>query len=140
MLGLALQYLEQRGDGAARAYLAALPSEDRLIAALAVAGQALRVPVAVRGGTCDVRGLAAWGNRLSWLLGTLAGDRASYTGRGTRLALARGANLRKLVRDVVMLAEPPPGQSRYRRRFGTGILYASAAELRRHYKIGRAHV
>ena len=79
MLGLALQYLEQRGDGAARAYLAALPSEDRLIAALAVAGQALRVPVAVRGGTCDVRGLAAWGNRLSWLLGTLAGDRGDVT-------------------------------------------------------------
>lgn len=131
---LALGYLEQRGDLAARELLAGLDSADRLCVALAVTGQALRVPVAVRGGTCDVRGLSSWGNRLSWLLGTLAGDRASYTGRGTRLVLARGESEAKLVRDVVLLHEPPPGQTTYRKRFGTGILYASAHELRRWYR------
>ena len=137
VLGLALDELDARGDLRARELLASLPAEDRLCAVLAAAGQALRVPLAVRGGTNDTHGLSAEGNRLGWLLGTLRGDaeRPSYTGRGVRLVLARGELTNKLMRDVVMLAKPPPRDSRYKRSFGTGVLYASAATLQGYYRL-----
>lgn len=131
---LAFDELDSRGECEARELFRRLDASKRLVAALAVLGQALRVPVAVHGGACDVRGLSAAGNHLSWLMGSLAGDRASYTARGTRYALARGEAAGILVRDVRILAEPPPGVTRYTRRFGIGTTYATAAELRAWYR------
>ena len=137
VLGLALDELDARGDLRARELLASLPAEDRLCAVLAAAGQALRVPVAVRGGTNDTHGISSPGNAMGWIFGTLRGDpnEPSYTGRGARLVLARGEATNKLMRDVVMLNRPPPRDPNYKRSFGTGVTYPSAATLQGYYRL-----
>jgi hypothetical protein len=136
VLGLALDQLDAKGDLQARAFLASLSAEDQLCAVLAATGQALRVPVCVRGGTNDTFGLSSPGNTMGWLFGTLRGDpdEPAYTGRGARKVLARGEATNKLMRDVVMLNKPPPRDNRYKRSFGTGVTYGSAATLQSYYR------
>ena len=59
VLGAALQRLAVRGQLSVGTYLGALDSVHRLEAALAVLGQALRVPVKLRAGACDRQRVSA---------------------------------------------------------------------------------
>lgn len=138
VVGAALDVLARRGATEARDRLLELDHVERLAAAAAVVGQALRVPVSIRGGTCDRRGTGHVGNGLGGLLGVLAG-REAYSGRQTLLELAHGREVGLLARAPHLEAhewteETPTGPRRRKRRFRRSTLYVSAAGLRQHYR------
>lgn len=141
VVGAALERLSSRGDERARAYLASLGAVHRLEAALACLGQALRVPVKVRGGCCDRKGVLHPGNGLSSLLGTLSGRvDEPFTGRGTVAVLARAREAGTLVRsprleNVSWVETKADGSTVQRRkRFLRSTLYATAPALRTWYR------
>jgi len=141
VLGAAFERLASRGDERARAYVAALGTVHRLEAALAVLGQALRVPVKIRGGCCDRKGVLHPGNGLGSLLGTLSGRVDDpFTGRGTVAVLARARELGTLVRsprlERVSWVETRRDGSKVerRKRFLRSTLYATAGALRAWYR------
>ena len=140
VLGAALERLAVRGQLAVRAYLGSLDSVYRLEAALAVLGQALRVPVKLRAGACDRQGRMHPGNGLGSVLGTLAGRIEPYSGRGALAVIERGRELGTLVRSPRLEARAwietrRDGSTKARRqRFLRSNLYVSAPALRRWYR------
>ena len=142
VLGAALDRLRSRGDQSAGEYLAGLPALDRLPAALAAIGQCLQVPVKVRGGACDRKGLGHPGNGMGALLGLLAGREASepYTGRGTVALLARAREKGTVIRSAQLRDERwtetrrDGTQVQRRRKFARSMTYIPAAHLRRFYR------
>lgn len=140
-MGAAFVRLASRGDERARADFASMGPVHRLEAALAVLGQALRVPVKIRGGCCDRQGVLHPGNGLSSLLGTLSGRVDDpYTARGTLAVLARARDAGTLVRSprlerVAWIETKRDGSTVERRkRFLRSTLYATATALRAWYR------
>lgn len=141
VLGAALGRLSAAGDERAAAYLRAIPTFQRLTVALAVLGQALRVPVRLRGGCCDRKGKLHVGNSLGALLGTLSGRIDDpYTGRGATKVCEQAKDAGESVRaprlyDVAWTEVRPDGTTIERkRRFGRSVLYGAAPALRGLYR------
>lgn len=141
VFGAALERLAAIGDERARTELASVPAFRRLTIALACLGQALRVPVKVRGGCCDRNGVLHPGNGLSSLLATLSGRvDEPYRARHTLGELARAREAGELVRSprlesVAWVETRRDGsQVARRRRFLRSTLYASAPALRSWYR------
>jgi hypothetical protein len=140
VLGVALANLDRRQDTTARQLLDSQTQEQRLVIALAVVGQALRVPVRVRAGACDRKGLDAPGNALGQLLATLSGRLLPYTGRRPLQVVAEARATAALVRAANVsnqrwIETKRNGQTVERkRRFLRSWLYASAAALRAWYR------
>ena len=141
VVGAALERLSANGDERARAELAAAPTFRRLTIVMASLGQALRVPVKIRGGCCDRQGVLHTGNGLSSLLATLSGRvDQPYRARHTLGELARAREAGELVRsprlETVAWVETRRDGSQVarRRRFLRSTLYASAPALRSWYR------
>lgn len=139
VVGAALDTLELRGDDQARELFSGLAHHERLVATMAVLGQALRAPVRLRAGACDRKGVYHPGNGLGQLMGTLA-SRQPYTARAAEYALDAGREANALSRapnlvNMRWLERLSDGRTiERRRRFRRSNLYASAEQLRTFYR------
>lgn len=127
--------LEQLGHWATLSALDQLEHHARLSVALYATGQALRIPVCVRGGIDDARGADAPGNGLGRLLAALRGRQTPLSGQTARRACVDGNEMETLARCARLEAHAwtdDRGRT-WRRRFRRGLVYVPAEQLRALY-------
>lgn len=127
--------LQRRRQGETLRALAALPHHDRLAVVLYATGQALRVPVCVRGGLNDTWGVNAHGNGLARLIAASRGRAEPYSPQTGLRVMDDGHADKALARAprLVQEAWTDAAGRTWKHRFVRGLLYVPADRLRALY-------
>lgn len=131
----ALEQLESSCSWATLDQLETLEHHERASVCLYATGQALRVPVCVRGGSDDKQGRDAPGNGLGRLLGALARSSTALSASTAHRAIRAGHEAGTLARAQRLVKQAwcdDAGRS-WRRKFMRGLVYVPAEALRALY-------